>query len=136
MTSTILIRQVNNYFCTSLSRTAANTSQTLTTSFHCAPPPVAKILSAFEKLPPELKNMIFGYLDECTSTCLGLTCRDFYAIHRSFHRAPTDFSSVTFIPNPNPIRMPTILQLWELLEVWMADQGFRFRKLSNGCEDG
>ncbi|KAF8851287.1 hypothetical protein BDZ45DRAFT_153779 [Acephala macrosclerotiorum] len=37
------------------------------------------------KLPAEIHLQIFSYLDECTSCCLGLTCKTFYAIHHKKH---------------------------------------------------
>ncbi|KAL2149158.1 hypothetical protein VTH82DRAFT_8506 [Thermothelomyces myriococcoides] len=36
-------------------------------------------------LPPELHFAIFGFLDLIDSTCLGLTNKHFYAIHRRLH---------------------------------------------------
>jgi hypothetical protein len=36
-------------------------------------------------LPPELALAIFKLLDPITSTCLGLTCKAFYRIHKSIH---------------------------------------------------
>jgi hypothetical protein len=36
-------------------------------------------------LLPELQLQIFSYLDPCFSTCLGLTCKRFYGIHRHLH---------------------------------------------------
>ncbi|KAH8773123.1 hypothetical protein F5882DRAFT_381409 [Hyaloscypha sp. PMI_1271] len=40
---------------------------------------------ALASIPPELQNKIFSYLDPVTSTCLGLTSKKFYAIHKSLH---------------------------------------------------
>jgi hypothetical protein len=34
---------------------------------------------------PELRLAVFDHLDPVTSTCLGLTCKSFYKIHRSYH---------------------------------------------------
>lgn len=36
-------------------------------------------------LPPELHYAIFDFLDPIDSTCLGLTSRQFYAVHRRMH---------------------------------------------------
>lgn len=36
-------------------------------------------------IPPELHNYLFQFLDPVASTCLGLTCKSFYNIHRSFN---------------------------------------------------
>jgi hypothetical protein len=36
-------------------------------------------------LPPELHLEIFKHLDPVSSTCLGLTCKGFYLIHKQLH---------------------------------------------------
>lgn len=38
-----------------------------------------------DELPPELHFIVFGFLDPIDSTCLGLTARCFYAVHRALH---------------------------------------------------
>ncbi|KAI0473009.1 hypothetical protein GGR56DRAFT_697859 [Xylariaceae sp. FL0804] len=37
------------------------------------------------RLPPELHYAVFDFLDPIDSTCLGLTSRHFYAVHRALH---------------------------------------------------
>ncbi|TVY16660.1 hypothetical protein LARI1_G004591 [Lachnellula arida] len=70
---------------------AENTTTTTTTiasaragpdilSSHCPPP------QHLTNLPPELKLMIHSTLDPVTSTCLGLSSREFYPTHRSLHK--------------------------------------------------
>ena len=46
-------------------------------------PPIGRI--SITDLPSEVHYLIFGFLDAIDSTCLGLTNRHFYAIHRKLH---------------------------------------------------
>ena len=52
--------------------------------------------SLLEKLPNELKYMIQGNLDRVSSACLGVTRKNYYALHRRMHgtvelsETPTD----------------------------------------------
>ncbi|KUJ10956.1 uncharacterized protein LY89DRAFT_723462 [Mollisia scopiformis] len=41
--------------------------------------------AAIISLPPEILLMIFDHLDPVSSTCLGVTCKNFYPIHRAIH---------------------------------------------------
>jgi hypothetical protein len=76
---------------------------------------------ALASIPPELQNKIFSYLDPVTSTCLGLTSKKFYAIHKSLHGVnatllftPTDFFGVgTRVKR---------FSLIELLKDWIKDK--------------
>ncbi|KUJ19745.1 uncharacterized protein LY89DRAFT_779656 [Mollisia scopiformis] len=36
-------------------------------------------------LPPEILLLIFDYLNPAASTCLGLTCKKLYPVHRAIH---------------------------------------------------
>jgi hypothetical protein len=48
----------------------------------------------FKATPDEIVLEIFSYLDPCTSTCLGLTCKQFYAIHTKIHGKASLFYTV------------------------------------------
>lgn len=67
-------------------------------------------------LPVEIKLLVFDELffagDACTSTCLGLTCKAFYSIHRAFFPSPVDL--LTSIPRYQPSA-----NLCDLLEHWV-----------------
>jgi hypothetical protein len=69
--------------------------------------------------PPEIRNLIFKLFDPVASTCLGLTCKKFYGIHRSFHgsvslaaKSPDDSGG---------------LSLHQFLDDWIC-QGFPLRQ--------
>ncbi|KAJ4388473.1 hypothetical protein N0V85_007519 [Neurospora sp. IMI 360204] len=49
------------------------------------PLPVPSVGKLLLDLPPELHMAIFDFLDPIDSTCLGLTNKHFYAIHRRMH---------------------------------------------------
>lgn len=93
-------------------------------------PPAQPQGPALATLPPEIKNQIFSYLDPAASVCFGLTSNHFYKIHRTFHPAPILLDSYSmYFEWPNIFRQLSWLargcQLWELLEISMANQGFR-----------
>lgn len=52
---------------------------------HHRPPPQGSGGLSLMDLPGELHYAIFDYLDRIDSTCLGLTNKHFYAIHRRMH---------------------------------------------------
>jgi hypothetical protein len=69
--------------------------------------------------PPEIHNLIFQLLDPVTSTCLGITCKTFYGIHRSFHGS-VSLATGSSINNRD-------VSLHELLENWVC-QGLPLRQ--------
>lgn len=64
-------------------------------------------------LPSELLLKIFSHLDPGTSTCLGLTCKRLYVLHRSLH------GSVRLETRCHTARsLASGPKLYELLEEW------------------
>jgi len=57
--------------------------------------------------------MLFEILDPVTSTCLGLTCKKFWAAHKVFHKKPLSMDSSSYYFGPRP-------KLHELLGNWMG----------------
>lgn len=48
---------------------------------------------SLDKLPAEIQCLIFSYIDdECTSACLGLTCRSLYEIHHKEYPVTDPFT--------------------------------------------
>lgn len=68
--------------------------------------------SLLDTVPNEIALEIFKYLDPCTSTCLGLTCKKFYAIHTEIHGKASMFYRVQLDGGE-------YLYLFELLHGWM-----------------
>lgn len=64
-------------------------------------------------LPPELHITLFELLDPDTSTCLGLTCTNFYAVHDEVQRR---LNRNLLVERPGPFqpasRLPILLQTW------------------------
>ena len=54
----------------------------------------SKSKPSFQTLPAELALKIFGYLNRCTSTSLGLTRKRFYALHKEFHGKVSIYTSI------------------------------------------
>jgi hypothetical protein len=73
----------------------------------------------FVDLPPELHVLLFSYFDRCTSTCLGLTSKYFYAIHLSCE-TKSYLTDSCDIPNPISRWCPKTIYLFELLGEWMG----------------
>jgi hypothetical protein len=71
-------------------------------------------------LPTELQCKVFSYLNPCFSTCLGITCKKFYSIHRSIH-GRVDPTELDFRGKgrPNEDWYKGIM-LWEYLVEWTA----------------
>jgi hypothetical protein len=74
-------------------------------------------------LPPEIHLLLFHYLadDPITSTCLGLTCKNLYPVHRSFQGTVP-----LWTPEPSPLYefffpSPSCPSLWERLEDWFPE---------------
>jgi len=65
--------------------------------------------------------MIFEHLDPVTSTCLGLTCKRFYAIHRAIHGSVPLKSSILIVPlyRLSYDIANTQYGLWRLLQDWV-----------------
>ena len=57
--------------------------------------------------------MLFELLEPVTSTCLGLTCKEFWAVHKAFHKKPLSIDSSSYYFGPGP-------KLYELLGNWMG----------------
>jgi hypothetical protein len=63
---------------------------------------------------------VFSYLNPCFSTCLGLTCKKFYSLHRSIHGTvhPTELD---FRAKGRPcFSWYRGIMLWEYLVEWAA----------------
>jgi hypothetical protein len=69
-------------------------------------------IALLDAAPNEIALEIFKYLDPCTSTCLGLTCKKFYAIHTEIHGKASMFYRVQLDGDK-------YLYLFELLHGWM-----------------
>jgi hypothetical protein len=80
-------------------------------------PPTSK----FVDLPPEIHVLLFSYFDRCTSTCLGLTSKYFYATHR-WGEAGSYLTDSCEIPNPISRWCPKTIYLYELLREWMGPE--------------
>lgn len=91
-------------------------------------PSIIHIMANILSLPYELHRQILSYLDPVHSMCLGLTCRQLYAIHSSLHK-PLPLNAFTYecpIPSTN---LSTICFLFTHLETWKA-QGLKY---CGGC---
>jgi hypothetical protein len=95
-------------------------------SFSCVPlrnsksdlyeaPSASKLMG----LPPELHVLLFSYFDRCTSTCLGLTSKYFYATH-CLGETKSYLSDSCNIPNPISRWCPKTIYLFELLHEWVG----------------
>jgi hypothetical protein len=65
-------------------------------------------------LPPELQLRVFDLLDRCSSTCLGLTTRIFYRLHRAA-RGKVPLCAFYFIPaapDCRGFRLHVLLKEW------------------------
>ena len=65
-------------------------------------------------LPPELQLRVFDLLDRCSSTCLGLTTRIFYRLHRAA-RGKVPLCAFYFVPgssNCGGFRLHVLLKEW------------------------
>lgn len=105
--------------------------------------------SRISNLPGELVLRIFHYLDAPASTCLGLTCTTFYAIHLSQHHRRTSLLDYVWYPSQGRFGQQwQLIQFYQLLEDWM--EGVQGKKLvfnrhlelfidkwvwGKGCED-
>ncbi len=66
-----------------------------------------------QTLPYDLQYPLVKHLDPTTSTCLGLTCRDFYAVHwRVCGTVP--FEPITSVLQPPVNNLATLLRDWML----------------------
>ena len=74
------------------------------------PPPPPSAALTLPELPPELHMAIFDFLDPIDSTCLGLTSKHFYSIHRRMHGTvslstrrdgPNDMERTWYLANRN-----------------------------------
>lgn len=68
-------------------------------------------------LPFELHKQILGYLDPVHSMCLGLTCKQLYAIHSSL-RKPLPLNAFTYECPISPTNRTSICYLFTHLETW------------------
>lgn len=72
-------------------------------------------------LPAEVQLLIFDNLyaisDSCTSTCLGLTCRTFYSVHRAYFPVAIDL----LISTPRNGILSRQWNLCDLLKSWVPD---------------
>ena len=69
-------------------------------------------------LPPELQLRIFDLLDRCSSTCLGLSTRIFYRLHRAA-RGNVPLCAFYFIPEVPDCRG---FRLHVLLKEWVGPE--------------
>lgn len=64
-------------------------------------------------LPPEIHVLLFEFLDFDTSTCLGLTCHNFYEIHK---KTKTKMNRGLLCERAGPFQpwsnLPTLLATW------------------------
>ncbi|KAE8442826.1 hypothetical protein EG329_002798 [Mollisiaceae sp. DMI_Dod_QoI] len=66
-----------------------------------------------QTLPYDIQYILVKHLDPTTSTCLGLTCRDFYAVHwRVYGTVP--FEPITSVLQPPVNHLATLLRDWML----------------------
>jgi F-box-like len=78
----------------------------------CPPhPQTPPVLSSLALLPSELLLKIFSDLDPVYSTCLGLTCKRLYVLHRELHGSVRLETRCHTGRNQGP-------RLYELLEEW------------------
>ncbi|KAH8817057.1 hypothetical protein F5884DRAFT_778338 [Xylogone sp. PMI_703] len=74
-------------------------------------PPESSRRSHLNELPPELKLNIFDNLDPVSSTCLGLSSKKLYPLHRSVHK------NVGLYEQSQESRVPLAFKLRD----WMPD---------------
>jgi hypothetical protein len=68
-----------------------------------------------QTLPTEIHLIIFDHLHVITSTCLSLTCKDFYDIHFNLHgKVALDLSDTRFAFPPDGVPLTTLLEGWML----------------------
>jgi hypothetical protein len=88
----------------------------LTASFPIAKSPAnanANVVGAaphLVTLAPEIHLLLIDILDPVSSTCLGLTCKVFYNLHRARHgtvplHAPDDGREISWLPIGCPARL-------------------------------
>lgn len=76
-------------------------------------------------LPTELKIEIFEHLDAVSSTCLGLTCNDFYSIYKKLHY--TVFLVDLYLYQKSPLLHGEVA-LGILLQEWAGNAGLEYRQ--------
>ena len=75
--------------------------------------------TCLSSLPPELQTQIFKQLDGATATCLGLTCKRFYPIHREKNgTVPAKKVWYQSMPTPGNALGYRRDKLGDLLEGW------------------
>jgi hypothetical protein len=76
---------------------------------------------SFSSLPYDIHHTLFGHLDIVTSTCLGLTCKKLYAIHRKYHSKPDSLKCLIILKG----RGGGLFYLGNLITKWMG-KGMKF----------
>jgi hypothetical protein len=92
----------------------------------------------FLKLSTELHFEVFKYLDRVSSTCLGLTCKTFYPIHKKLHGI-VRLDRVVFRPRSASwyvVPLGFLLAQWAGPDLYFDGWGLRFRKLEKGEDEG
>ncbi|KAF8851293.1 hypothetical protein BDZ45DRAFT_767134 [Acephala macrosclerotiorum] len=74
-----------------------------------------------QTLPYDIKFAITKHLDHVSSTCLGLTCKDFYKVHRRLHGS-VSLDSWIIVYDPKYPGLPGLTGLPRLLKDWFKER--------------
>jgi hypothetical protein len=86
-------------------------------------------------IPPELHLELFQHLDKVTSTCLGLTCKIFYSIHRAIHgkvklKSPSGTPTYMVHPDGRTRDLTRLISKWMGPDYhWMGWERGKFKKI-------
>jgi hypothetical protein len=92
----------------------------------------------FLKLSTEIHFEVFKYLDRVSSTCLGLTCKTFYPIHKKLHGI-VRLDRVVFLPRSASwyvVSLGFLLAQWAGPDLYFDGWGPKFRKQEKGEDEG
>jgi hypothetical protein len=106
-----------------LENSELNDSGSLTTSTKLAKPPDTNLIQGWKPvlvtLPLEIHLMIFGHLDRCSSTCLALTSKRLYPIHKSLRGTKIPLAAYCTLADNK-----TGKHLYKLIWDWMGEDMF------------
>lgn len=77
------------------------------------PPEEAEDPANLSNIPPEILLLIFPYLAPVSSICLGLSCKAFYAVYRSFVPTPVGLHEYDRIYQCNLVPLYQLLKDWK-----------------------
>jgi hypothetical protein len=84
--------------------------------------------TSYHNIPSEIQNQIFEYLKREYSVCLGLTCEEFYGIHRSYWGKIDLIKPVEFWTHQRQTQAERPICLYHLLKDWSGSTMFFYYK--------